>query len=264
LSSQSAARRRDTLFRCVLEKINEAGIPYLVGGGHSVEMYLGVVRNTKDLDLFARRRDVDLILKVFAENGYKTDLCFSHWLGKIWSGHDFVDVIFSSGNGICAVDDAWFEHAIEGELLEVPIRFCPPEETIWTKAFVMERERYDGADVAHLFRACGARLDWKRLLRRFETHWQVLLSHLVLFDFIYPSERYLIPSWLMKELLNRLDDQKGQPLSKNLVCRGTLLSRKQYRQDIENWGYQDARQLPAGPMTPDQARLWTAASEDKP
>ena len=34
------------------------------------------------------------------------------------------------------------------------------EETLWSKAFVMERERYDGADVAHLILAHGERLDW--------------------------------------------------------------------------------------------------------
>ena len=47
---------------------------------------------------------------------------------------------------------------------------------IWSKAFVMERERYDGADVAHLLHACAER---DRLgapdpaLRR---HWRVLLQ----------------------------------------------------------------------------------------
>ena len=29
------------------------------------------------------------------------------------------------------------------------------EEMIWSKAFIMERERYDGADIAHLILACG-------------------------------------------------------------------------------------------------------------
>jgi hypothetical protein len=58
------------------------------------------------------------------------------------------------------------------------------EETIWSKAFVMERERYDGADIAHLLRASAERLDWHRLLERFDAHWPVLLSHLILFGFI--------------------------------------------------------------------------------
>ena len=60
---------------------------------------------------------------------------------------------------------------------------------IWTKAFVMERERYDGGDVAHLLLKCSEQLDWHRLVSRFDSHWRVLLSHLILFGYIYPSEK---------------------------------------------------------------------------
>ena len=37
---------------------------------------------------------------------------------------------------------------------------APAEESLWCKAFVMERERFDGADVAHIILAYGDRLDW--------------------------------------------------------------------------------------------------------
>jgi hypothetical protein len=37
---------------------------------------------------------------------------------------------------------------------------------IWSKAFVMERECDDGADIARVPRARGDRLDWQRLLIR--------------------------------------------------------------------------------------------------
>src|SRR5437899_2577696 len=83
---------------------------------------------------------------------------------------------------------------VADEVLGVPVRLCPAEEIIWSKAFIMERERYDGNDVAHLLRARGCALDWDRLLRRFDGHWRVLLSHIVLFGFIYPAERAAIPA----------------------------------------------------------------------
>jgi len=41
---------------------------------------------------------------------------------------------------------------------------------IWSKAFIMERDRYDGADIAHIIRTCGKGLDWSRLLHRFGSH----------------------------------------------------------------------------------------------
>ncbi|MBI2231819.1 MAG: hypothetical protein HYU46_22305 [Deltaproteobacteria bacterium] len=106
-------------------------------------------------------------------------------------------------------------------------------------------------------------MDWQRLLRRFEAHWRVLLSYLILFGYIYPSDHSLIPEWVMQELLERLQSEKGNPLSRNRVCRGTLLSRIQYREDIELWGYQDARLLASGGMTPNEVARWTTLAADQ-
>jgi hypothetical protein len=53
----------------------------------------------------------------------------------------------------------------------------------------------------------------------------VLLSHLVLFAFVYPTEANNIP---MRELTGRLDAETAAPPATDRVCRGTLLSRAQY------------------------------------
>ena len=106
-------------------------------------------------------------------------MTFPHWLGKAYNPgpRDFIDVIFSSGSGIAVVDDAWFTHSVpEAEVLGIPRGCVPAEEMIWSKAFIMERERYDGNDVAHLLHARAAELDWSRVLRRFGPHWRVLLE----------------------------------------------------------------------------------------
>ncbi|MDQ3811736.1 MAG: hypothetical protein M3336_15755, partial [Chloroflexota bacterium] len=119
-------------------------------------------------------------------------------------------------------------------------------------------ERFDGADVAHLLLARAEVLDWQRLLRRFGSHWRVLLSHLVLFGYIYPSERDRIPGWVMQDLLRRLSDSLSAPPPSERVCRGTVLSRQQYLIDVERWGYRDVRTRPENPMTPAQIAAWTA------
>ena len=253
----------DAFYRRVLHILDRQQIPFLIGGAYMLRRCSEILRDTKDLDVFVCRRDFNRALDVLASAGYQTEISFSHWLGKVFSGNFFVDLIFSSGNGICRVDDIWFEHALPAEVLGMPVRLCPPEEMIWSKAFVMERERYDGADIAHILRACGERMDWQRLLRRFEAHWRVLLSYLILFGYIYPSDHSLIPEWVMQELLERLQSEKGNPLSRNRVCRGTLLSRIQYREDIELWGYQDARLLASGGMTPNEVARWTTLAADQ-
>jgi putative nucleotidyltransferase-like protein len=248
-------------YRRVMENLNTSGVPFLVGGAQMLERYAGITRDTKDLDLYLRPRDVKSALEVLSAAGYKTEMVFPHWLAKVYEGTLFVDIIFGSGNGICEINEAWFEHSMEGEVFETPIRYCPPEEMIWSKAFIMERERFDGADIAHLVRSCAERMDWQRLLRQFEPHWRVLFSHLVIFGFIYPTERTLIPVWVMGELVTRLRTEMANPAPEPRLCQGTLLSRVQYLKDITDWGYQDARLQPFGTMTPEEAMQWTAGAD---
>jgi len=244
-----------------LEFLGRLGFPFLVGGGHALRHYTGDVRGTKDLDLFVRRGDALPILEGLASAGFETDLTFPHWLGKAEIDGDCIDVIYSSGNGVAEVDDEWFAHSQRALVLGVPVSVSPPEEMIWSKAFVMERERYDGADIAHLIRACRGRLDWDRLVARFATHWRVLLSHLTLFGFIYPGESDAIPPEVLLRLCRRLTCEIRQPSSKEQVCLGTLLSREQYLTDVGEWGLADGRLSPRGQMTCEDVKRWTAAIE---
>lgn len=222
--------------------LRDSKIPFLVGGAYAFGCYTGITRDTKDFDVFAHPRDVEAILVALANAGYETQITDPLWLGKAFHGEDYVDVIFSSGNGIARVDDDWFKYAVDGELLGTPIRLIPVEEMIWSKGFVMTRERYDGADVAHLLRARGEQLDWTRLMKRYEPNWQVLYNHLILFGYIYPGERKKIPDWVMRKMAERMREQSKQPVPLDNLCRGTLLSNSQYAIDIEQWGYQDARE----------------------
>src|SRR5215208_5315558 len=179
--TQSLVETPSRLFyRDAMEVLNRARVPFLVGGAFAFIHQAGIDKSTKDLDIFARPRDVQRLLEACATAGYETELVFSHWLAKIRSPEGFIDVIFSSGNGIAAVDDDWFAHATSEVVLGVPVKIAPAEETVWSKAFVMERERFDGADVVHLILAHADRMDWNRLLERFGPNWRVLLAHLIL------------------------------------------------------------------------------------
>lgn len=246
-------------YRRTLELLAEQGIRHLVGGAFALAHYAGIDRRTKDLDLFIAAADFPRIGPALDEAGYGTELTFPHWLGKIHCGPHFVDLVFNSANGVARVDDEWFEHATRGEALGMSVSLCPVEETIWSKAFIMERERYDGADIAHLLHARGTVLDWRRLLRRFDRHWRVLLSHLVLHGYVYPAERDVVPAWLMDDLLLRIRDEIRTAPPRERVCGGTLLSREQYLMDVTQWGYEDARLEPRGTVTRQQVRIWTDA-----
>jgi hypothetical protein len=241
-----------------LQTLAAADVPVLVGGAYAFYRYAEIARLTKDFDIFVRPTDVSRCLRVLRRKGYRTEIVFPHWLSKAWSGEAFMDIIHNSGNGVVQVDDDWFAYAAEAEVLGLRVQLAPVEEMIWSKSFVMERERCDAADVAHLIRHCSAIIDWPRLVRRFGPRWRVLLAHLVLFGFIYPGERARVPAGVVEELTARLASDPADE-GDTRVCNGTLLSRSQYLVDVERWGYEDGRQFPRGSMLPADIVRWTAA-----
>lgn len=255
-------RDTNTFYRRTLHVLSDARVPFLVGGSHALLQYTGIVRETKDFDLFVQQGDRDTALEALRLAGYWTEVTFPHWLAKARQGNDHVDIVWSSGNGICRVDEGWFTNAVEADVLGMPVKIAPVEELLWQKSFLMERERYDGADVMHILRTCAEGLDWPRLLERFGKYWPVLLMHLIGFGFVYPTERHRIPPHVVGELLTRYQAELDSPPSTERVCRGTLLSRAQYLLDIGQYGYQDARIVPHGHMTPEDCIYWTWAIEN--
>lgn len=248
--------RAELFYKHVLQVLYQEQLPFLIAGSLALAFFMHLPRKPKDMDIFIRREDCEPILDALAKTGYRTEVLHSHWLGKAWKEDMFIDFIWSSGNGVAQVDDTWYEHAVKAKLFGVPVLVCSPEDIVWSKAFIMDRERFDGADIAHLIRDSGPSFDWHRLLDRFEHHWRVLLAHLLMFQFIYPAEK-IVPKWLMDTLLSRLHQEAEYQSELTRLCQGTLLSRDQYLSDIELYGYEDGRVEPHGRMTPEEATIYT-------
>ena len=226
-----------------MDTLAAAGIEFLVGGAWAFEAHTGIGGRTKDLDLFLRPGDVEAAMSALEEQGSRTELTSPIWIGKAFEADEVVDLIFSSGNGLCTVDDDWFADARPATVLGRTVRLIPIEEMIWSKAFLMERDRFDGADVQHLILAADGRLDAERLLARFGVHWRVLLAHVVLFDYAFPSKRGLISDALREPLMERAANAGDAVEAEDDrdLCYGTFLSRHQYVGDVEDGGFIDAR-----------------------
>jgi hypothetical protein len=215
------------------------GLPFLLAGTYAVSAYTGISRETKDLDIFCRPGDYPRILARFKEMGYAIEVEDDRWLGKVFKGSHFFDVIFASSNGTVPIGDSWFENARETEVFGIPVPVVGPTELVWSKCFIQHRNRYDGADVAHLILKAHGEIDWRHLLGYMEAHWEILLTHLLKFRWIYPSERDLVPDWLLDELLERLEKQRTLPAPRVRICRGPMLSHSDYEIDIKEWGFAD-------------------------
>ena len=84
-------------------------------------------------------------------------------------------------NAVIVVEDSWIERANPAVIYDVSTRVLAGEELIASKLFVTRRERFDGADVAHVIYGTQGKLDWQRVLQLIGEHWEMLLWALVLF-----------------------------------------------------------------------------------
>lgn len=222
-----------------LRMLADSGIPFLLSGTYAVSAYTGIVRPTKDLDVFCKAGDYPKILSHFQAHGFRPEVEDERWIAKVWCEDRFFDVIFAMSNGTAPITDEWFEGGDTVAVYGVDCKLTSPTELIWSKMFLQDRYRYDGADVAHVILRQAHAIEWRRLLRHMEPYWEVLLIHLLNFRFIYPTERDLVPRWLMEELSARLKAQVGLPPARVKVCRGRLFSPRDYVTDITEWGFAD-------------------------
>lgn len=229
----------EKFYNRVLQLITESGIPFLLAGTYAVRHYVEIERPTKDLDIFCKAGDYLKILQVATEAGFKVEIIDDRWLAKINYKRWYVDVIFGSVSSTWPITDSWFSTASDGEIFGHPIKVTPLEELIISKAYRMRRTGFDGADVAHLLLKYAKDLDWKRLMNKMDVYWEVLLIHIIIFRFIYPSERESIPKWVIDELMTRVAAQMNLPAPQDRVSRGLVLSTDDFRIDIEKWGFRD-------------------------
>ena len=228
-------------FYCeVLQLMAKSEIPFLVSGTYALASYTGIDRPTKDVDVFAKAGDSLKLLHYFQERGFDVEIVDERWLARITRGDLFVDVIYNMPTVTTPVTDEWFTNAPTAELFGAQVRLVPPTQFIWSKIFVQDHHRYDGADVAHMILKKHDQIDWRQLLSHMELYWEVLLMALLNFRFIYPSERHLVPRWLMDELLERLGDQYDVKGPGRKVCRGRIFSPRDYAVDVDHWGFSDA------------------------
>src|SRR4029450_10550027 len=224
----------------VIRLMAESNIPFLLSGTYALSCYTGIIRPTKDVDVFAKARDALRILSFFKEHGFDVEMVDDRWLARVTRGEQFVDIITNMPTSATHVTDEWFQDAPEALLFDTKVRLVPPPQFVWSKIYVQDRYRYDGADVTHMILKRSDDINWGQLISSMELHWEVLLVALLNFRFIYPSERHLIPRWVMDELRGRLHAQMEMPSAGKRVCRGRIFSPRDYMIDVGEWGFSEA------------------------
>lgn len=225
-------------YKRAVEALRDAAIPFTVGGAFALHKHTGIWRNTKDLDIVLEAGAVPGALRHLEARGFSTRIEDPVWLAKAFCGEYFVDLITALGNAALVVDATWIERAENWEMFSVPCRILAAEELIASKIFVSRRERFDGADVAHLIRVCGGRLDWERLQQLLTGHEEMLLWGLVFFSYIYPAHVDLIPRDLWSSLVRGFQHHLEHPRREE-PFRGTLIDPNMFAIDVKEWGERD-------------------------
>ena len=231
--------KAEAFYERALDELIALKAPFFIAGTYAVSAYTGITRPTKDLDIFCKAGDFLNILSHFNDIGFRIMVEDERWIGKVYDQEAFFDVIFASSNGTMPIGDQWLDHTRQGEVFGKPVQIIGPTELLWSKCFIQNRDRYDGADVTHLILRAHDAIDWHRLLDYMEVHWEVLLIHLLNFRWVYPTERDKVPDWLLDNLLERVAKQRNLPTPQMRVCRGRMLSKYDYEIDVKEWGFAD-------------------------
>lgn len=232
------------VYGAAVDTLEQSGVRHLLGGALALNLYTGIWRNTKDLDVFVSPEEVDSALRALEAAGFDPERTNPRWLSKARRGELFLDLIHANQNGINRVDDSWFEAAAEAEALGRRVRIVSPEDLIVSKLFVASRDRFDLSDVLHVIFARRGDLDWERILSRLGEHWELLLAYLHFYRYVYPSHTNYLPRPVMVALVERFR-QEPSPAS-GPRFRGTMLDAESFRVDVEAWGLPDERVREAG------------------
>ena len=232
---------QQALFVDVLRLLEAHHLRYVVSGAFAMREHTGICRETKDLDLFLPAEHVPQTLAVLKKQGFRCEVCDPVWLAKAHRGDFFIDLITGMSNAVIVVDESWIERSYPAVVFDVPTRVLAPEELIASKLFVSRRERFDGADIAHIIYGTHGKLNWDRLLQLTGEHWEVLLWSLVLFRYVYPGQTDFVPRSLWDDLLGRFTQAVRQP-DPHAPFRGSLVDENMFAIDLRDWGLENLLQ----------------------
>ena len=230
--------KQQLLFQEVLLTLGEKHVPFVVAGAFALQEHTGICRWTKDLDIFLTAENAPLALKHLASRGFDCEVRDPVWLYKAHRDDFFVDLITGMSNGAIIVDGSWIQRGKPAIVYGISTRVFAPEELIASKLFVIRRERFDGADIAHVVYGTGGNLDWERLLALAGEHWELLLWALILFRYVYPGQTHYVPPAVWNTLLERFSKEIANP-NLNAKFRGSLVDDRMFAIDVNEWGLEN-------------------------
>jgi predicted nucleotidyltransferase len=143
--------------------LNEAGVPWALGGGLAC-WARGGPETEHDVDFLIRPEDADRAQQAFADAGLPTERPPEGWLVKAWVDDVLVDLIFDPQDG--PVDDDMLGRAEELEVYAMRMKVASLEDVLTQKVLALSEQRPDFSSVLELARSLREQVDWDEVRER--------------------------------------------------------------------------------------------------
>lgn len=194
---------RWSLYRDIISEATRRQIPFAVGGGLTAMAYAGQLRDTKDIDIYIQPQDREAMIQVVSDIGlvdyYERVPYDRNWIFRAFREELIVDIMWAMANQRAQVDTQW----LSGPSISVhglTFKLLRPEETLWSKLYVLQRDRCDWPDVLNMLYSVGAELDWAHLLNRTDEDTPLLAALVRVFRWICPDRCNEFPSAVLEQL----------------------------------------------------------------
>ncbi|HTU44159.1 MAG TPA: nucleotidyltransferase family protein [Bryobacteraceae bacterium] len=208
-----------SIYKQVMHQARQRNVPFAVGGGLAAMTYAGQWRNTKDIDLYVLPRDRDQMIAIVASLGladyYEKQAYDRQWIYRSHKDDTIVDIMWAMANHRAQVDEAWL-NGPEVQAGDECFRLLAAEEELWSKLYLMQRDRCDWPDAVNLLYGVGPQLDWRHLISRVAEDRALLAGLLSLFSWLHPERARELPAWIWRELqLSAPVEAGGLELARN-------------------------------------------------
>jgi predicted nucleotidyltransferase len=145
--------------------LNEAGIPFVLGGGLAC-WARGGPKTEHDVDFLVKPEDAERAREAFAAAGMRTEKPPEGWLLKAYDdeGDVLIDLIFHPRGG--EIDDEVFERAEELEVHAMRMKVVPLEDVLVQKLLALSEQQPDYSSVLELARSLREQVDWDEVRER--------------------------------------------------------------------------------------------------
>jgi hypothetical protein len=118
------------------------------------------------------------------------------WIYRAIADNFIVDLIFRMANRRSDIDEIWFGRAREVTIHGDRLKVIPPEEMLWQKSYVMQRDRCDWPDVINILYMAGHMLDWEHLINRAREDEALIYGLLHVFEWMCPDRAGKLPEFV--------------------------------------------------------------------